>query len=352
MKGLNLKKGVTVIKNRNYRYILKIFALLTIFLFILNLFSSINAFYSGKTQVNNLQKEYYIKILRVKASDNVELKSLVCVNKSLMDEEDRSVPLVVVCHGMNGDFWSSKDLIFTFANAGFMVIAPEFRGHKSNAAPSTFGNLEPYDIISWLNYAEDNLEYVNSSDAGVLGHSMGGMFAAGAYIFESMGRGRFKALVDLSGAVNSTRAIENFISDPSILGNFQFTENMSQKNPINYINATFPRNVLIIHGTSDNIVNIQCSYDFYNALNPSGTRNDVKFYILKGAPHDIFFDDDSNIYFDSGRGINFDRAMFGIGESGRIPGSPATIKDLVNQAKAKIPWLIDRARWLDPDSSF
>jgi len=77
------------------------------------------------------------------------------------------------------------------------------------------------------------------------------------------------------------------------------------------------------------------------------THKNVSMHIFSD---DIFFDDDGNIYFDSGRGINFDRAMFGIGESGRIPGSPATIKDLVNQAKAKIPWLIDRARWLDPDS--
>ncbi|MHA1819870.1 MAG: alpha/beta hydrolase family protein, partial [Promethearchaeota archaeon] len=290
MKGLNLKNGVTVIKNRNYRYILKIFALLTIFLFILNLFSSINAFYSGKTQVNNLQKEYYIKILRVKASDNVELKSLVCVNKSLMDEEDRSVPLVVVCHGMNGDFWSSKDLIFTFAKAGFMVIAPEFRGHKSNRAPSTLGLKEPGDIIDILDYAEKEFKFVDTNKSAIFGISMGGLYATSAYILESKemgGKGRFKALVDAGGPVNISRAVDYYLNNRDMFGDVALLENISQKNPIKYVNATFPTNVMLWQGDDDKVVPFNCSLDFYHALDPDGTRNgtDIVFYELHGLGH-------------------------------------------------------------------
>ena len=77
------------------------------------------------------------------------------------------------------------------------------------------------------------------------------------------------------------------------------------------------------------------------------THKNVAMHIFKD---DLYCDNNGNIYFDSQRQINFDRAMFGTGESGKIPGSPSTIRELINQAMERIPFLFDRAKWLNPQN--
>ncbi|MBD3350445.1 MAG: alpha/beta fold hydrolase [Candidatus Lokiarchaeota archaeon] len=251
---------------------------------------SIAYFTMGARKVDENESEISMQILRNYADDGVQLKSLLYVTPDNEQKTDHSVPLIICSHGMNDNFWFCEDLCYTLAKRGYAVICPEHRGHKSNSAPSTFGNLEPYDIIGWLDYSEENLDYINVSNSGILGHSMGGLFAAGAYIFESLGEGRFKALVSLAGALNATRALDFFVSNPSILGQLTFTDNMTEKNPINYVTSEFPKNVLMYHGTADTIVDIRCTYDFYGELDPEGTRTDVEFHELEGAPHEIFYD--------------------------------------------------------------
>ena len=58
----------------------------------------------------------------------------------------------------------------------------------------------------------------------------------------------------------------------------------------------------------------------------------------------IFEDDfcciNNKIYIDSEKRINFDRGMLGM-ETGRIPGSPTTIKGLLEEVKNKIRWILD-----------
>ena len=230
-----------------------------------------------------------IEILRMRAGDGVLLKALLLTSPDAKNGPTNSTPLIICCHGMNADFWFLEDAYYTFVKNGYAVLAPEFRGHKSNPAPATYGNMEPYDILRWLNYAEDNFDFINITQSGILGHSMGGMFAASAYIKESLGRGRLKALVDLSGAVNITRALMFFTSNPNVLGTLRFNSNMTEKNPINYVNQTFPENVYIAHGADDTIVDYNCSVDFANALDPDGSRSDVVFYTKYTSSHELFY---------------------------------------------------------------
>lgn len=230
-----------------------------------------------------------VEILRTKASDGVSLKALFLTPKGASESGTNSTPLIICCHGMNANFWFLEDGYLTLVKNGYAVLAPEFRGHKSNPAPSTYGNKEPYDILTWLNYAEDNFDFINITQSGILGHSMGGMFATSAYIKESLNRGRLKALVDLSGAVNISRAINYFTSNPNVLGTLEFNSNMTLKNPINYVNETFPENVYISHGTGDTIVDYNCSVDFINLLDPTRSRSDVVFYTLETRSHELFY---------------------------------------------------------------
>ncbi|MHA1340090.1 MAG: alpha/beta hydrolase family protein [Promethearchaeota archaeon] len=246
-------------------------------------------YYTNAVQVaDQARSDTFIKLERYIASDGVELKFLILASPEDALKTDHSIPLVICSHGMNADFWFMKDFYYTLTKLGYAVVAPEFRGHRSNSAPTTYGNKEPYDILEIVDYVEHNYEFINSTNIGIVGHSMGGLFSAGAYIFESLGKKRFKTFVDLSGAVNATRAVEHFLTDPTMLGELQFLANMTKKNPINYVNSTFPRNIYIIHGEYDNIVGKECSLDFYNALNPYGNRTDVKFELISTSNHEIY----------------------------------------------------------------
>ena len=77
------------------------------------------------------------------------------------------------------------------------------------------------------------------------------------------------------------------------------------------------------------------------------THKKVEMHIFSD---NLCWDQHGNIYFDSQRPINFDRAMFGAGGSGKILGSPSTIRDLINQAMNKIPFLFNKAEWLNPQN--
>ncbi len=188
---------------------------------------------------------------------------------------------------MSDDYLTAFRTYRTFLNLGYAVLSPEFRGHGSNRESSTLGWKEPYDILDWLNYLEANNKVVNTSNSGIMGHSMGGMYATLAYIYESKAQGRLKALVEQSGVVNLTREIEFLASSTGPIGDIPFARYQEEKSPVNHVNSTFPNNVLIIHGDKDTIVDYQCGVDLYNAIDPNGTRADVEFITMHGEDHSI-----------------------------------------------------------------
>ncbi len=272
----------------------KLFRLISILLCIIFLtgtvyYSSIAMSNYNKMEVMRKEAEdrFSIEVLRIRAYDNTEIKALLYINASHKDLTNRSVPLIIGCHGMSDNYLTAFRTYRTFLSLGYAVLSPEFRGHGSNRESSTLGWKEPYDILDWLNYLEANNKIVNTSNAGIMGHSMGGMYATLAYIYESKAQGRFKALVEQSGVVNLTREIEFLASSTEPIGDIPFARYQEEKSPVNHANSTFPKNVLIIHGNKDTIVDYQCGVDFYNVIDPSGTRDDVEFITMQGHDHSI-----------------------------------------------------------------
>ena len=240
-----------------------------------------------QTTIRDAESRFSVEVLRIKAWDNTEIKALLYINASHKDYTNRSIPLIIGCHGMSDDYTTAFRTYRTFLSLGYAVLAPEFRGHGSNRESSTLGWKEPYDILDWLNFLETNNKVVNTSNSGIMGHSMGGMYATLAYIYEFKDQGRFKALVEQSGVVNLTREIEFLASNTDPIGDIPFARYQEEKSPVNHVNATFPNNVLIIHGDKDTIVDYQCGVDFYKVLDPAQTRSDVEFITMQGMDHTI-----------------------------------------------------------------
>ncbi|MHA1732439.1 MAG: alpha/beta hydrolase family protein [Promethearchaeota archaeon] len=236
---------------------------------------------------------YGVEIVRRTSRDGVALKGLLFYDPDLISGPADSVPLVFFVHGMSADYLAMRGAHYTFVKAGYAVFAPENRGHGSNGAPSTLGYEEPGDILDWLDFIDERYPAVNASAAAIWGHSMGAQYALMAYVLESRGAGRFKCVVAGSGPVNLTREVAFLTNNYHSLGSNSLTDHLEEKNPINYVNATFPRNVMVLHGTADSIVDYRCSVDLLEAIDPleltdpNRSRDDVEFYSLDGQGHGI-----------------------------------------------------------------
>ena len=262
--------------------------------FVYFLILTTNSYFTGVSEADAFKKEVRIEMVSITASDGAQINSFFLVSHENWEKTDHSVPLVIGCHGMGGGPLSHmKDLAYTLVKRGFAVLLPEDRGHEASDVPTTFGSKEPGDIIGLIDYieTEDKFNCVNVSNSGVIGTSLGGLMGMSTYIFESLGKGRLKAIAIGAGPVNVTRAIELYTKTPDALGDNPFLGNLTgfegDKNPINYINATFPSNVLIRHGTADTTVDFNCSTDFMAILDPDGTRPDIEFHIKYGAGHEV-----------------------------------------------------------------
>ncbi|HMF34045.1 MAG TPA: alpha/beta fold hydrolase [Candidatus Lokiarchaeia archaeon] len=243
------------------------------------------AYVSQANAVQDAQANLFMELVHTTASDGTPLKGILMASPDAWAKQDHSVPFIILCHGMSGSMYELLDLQYSLVQAGYVTLNIEFRGHSSNPAPSTLGTAEPWDILTFFNWVEQNVPCVNVSQSGIFGASMGGLYATLAYIFESQGRGRFKALVDLYGPNNITREVDFLTNNPNALGDLAFTGNLTGKNPVNYVNSTWPVNVLVAHGTADTTVSYNCSVDFVNKLDPTHTRSDVKFITVAGAGH-------------------------------------------------------------------
>jgi pimeloyl-ACP methyl ester carboxylesterase len=278
-----------MVSERVCRFLALVFCVLTGSATIYYSVSAYSNYQTATEDVADLQDTMHFSLIRTTAADGTPLKALLTIQPDLLARTDHSVPLMIIHHGMSSSYFDFSTLQYTFAKRGYAVVSPEGRGHGSNPAPSTLGYLEPYDILTWLDYVEDNFPAVNVSASGLFAHSMGAMFATSAYVYESMGQGRFKGLVAVSGPLNVTREYAYLSNKPEALGDIPFVSFNAEKNPVNYMNSTFPSNFLLFHGTQDEIVDYRCTTDAVAVLDPTGTRNgtDMAFFPIQGGHHNI-----------------------------------------------------------------
>lgn len=251
---------------------------------------SVAFFYYRQSEQNltSIRADIHLEVVRIyNIEDGTPLKAIFMIDRELYSWQNHSAPLIVLCHGMVKDYLQLRDLGATLVAYGYGVLLLEARGHGSNPAPSSLAYFETSDILLFLDYMERREKSVDVSNAGIYGQSMGGLYATMAYITESQGQGRFQALVETAGPINLTREINFMISNPSTFGSVEFLANTAEKDPINFVNQSFPSNILMMHDRTDPVVDYQCAVEFYTQIDPLGTRTDVEFISLDGFGHSI-----------------------------------------------------------------
>lgn len=212
-------------------------------------------------------------------SDDFEIDGLLTY--PLHYEEGRQYPLLVEVHGGPMGVYSENFLgnihfypFPAFAEAGFMILRPNFRGSSGYGKDFRIANYNDWggkdldDILTGIDtLIEKNM--VDSERIGIMGASYGGFMTAWAVSQTD----RFKAASMAAGLYNlvsftGTTDIPEYL--PDYFGLFHLNPKLYQnRSPIYHVqNITTP--CLIEHGTADKRVPISQAYEMYHALQYAG----------------------------------------------------------------------------------
>lgn len=195
---------------------------------------------------------------------------------------------IIVCHGWPGNKDDMRGLADALADAGFNVLAFDFRNWgESDGGPVTLGYREARDVIGAV-------EFVCGAHAGrpprvgVFGLSMGAaaslLAAASCPAIEAVVADSSYTRLDraVSGAFRSSwgPAAPAFYVLTWWLGERLIGTAMPDVSPIGAIERISPRPVLIIHGTSDRLIDVREAHALY------GTSGHPKaLWLVEGAEH-------------------------------------------------------------------
>jgi uncharacterized protein len=143
---------------------------------------------------------------------------------------DNPCPAVVVAHGIGGSKSMMSNLGLELAKKGFIVLCLDLIGHGQSEGTVSQGIDEiDFGVSAATRYLEIQT-YVNSSEIGLVGHSLGG----GAIRAEAAQNSNVRAIVLIAGGLGTE----------------------VQRPGYGVLNATHPKNLLVIVGKYDVLFNI------------------------------------------------------------------------------------------------
>lgn len=224
----------------------------------------------------NIQMERF----EVMMDDGVHIKGLSYVNESQLELKDKSVPTILLIHGINGRKENFKNKIFNLVHRGYAVFSVEQRGHGESEGLSGFIGKEPYDMIEVINYISENYPFADTSKLGLLCFSFGGGIGL---VLQALDERVHCAVV--YHPLSSLEHITDEIPFETLIGRTRAIEDL------NVIDDAFKvctpentLNTLLIQGSADKIINPQDTYDLYAQLN-GASRTDVSLEVREGVSH-------------------------------------------------------------------
>ncbi len=171
--------------------------------------------------------------------------------------------------------------IAQFASLGFIVFAPYYRGNRGGEGRDELAGEDRYDAV---NSVELLKEIANTEHVHLFGFSRGGLMA----LWTAILRNDIKSVVTWAGVTNVTsmyfERIDMRRTLKRIIGGSPNTEQekYDERTPlfkVNMINAP----VLIIHGTDDENVSINQSYELEQKL--MDEKKQVETWYASGLSH-------------------------------------------------------------------
>jgi dipeptidyl aminopeptidase/acylaminoacyl peptidase len=253
------------------------------------------------SQYSTLSAEqiYPIKEYSYQARDGLTIPTLLTY-PTLGTTVGKNLPAIMMPHGGPESYdridynWLSQ----YFANRGFLVIQPQFRGSKGFGIDhilkgrGEWGRKMQDDLTDAVTALSDE-GVIDHNNVCIVGWSYGGYAAlAGATYTPDL----YKCAISINGVSDVEEMLDeekdNYGSDSEILSYWKevinknkLSENFLQKiSPINYVeNIKIP--VLIIHGTRDKVVPLSQSEDFFDKMEDAD--KEVIYLELKDVGHSI-----------------------------------------------------------------
>lgn len=185
-----------------------------------------------------------------------------------LKENKGKVPTIILYHGWSSNKEAQRLRGFILANLGFQVIIPDAIHHGERNMLDNFDEEQTVQYF-WPTIMK-NMEEVNkimdysiehyNADAdrfGVTGHSMGGFTAAGVFTHNK----HIKTVVVLNGSFNWHGANEIFKKYLGLEG-----DTTNPLDPMMNQELLIDRPILLLHGASDSVVNIESQRVFYKKI--------------------------------------------------------------------------------------
>lgn len=173
------------------------------------------------------------------------------------------------------------------AQNGYLVVAVDGRGtgmRGTNFKKVTYLQLGKYEVEDQIASAKAlaKLPYVDASRIGIWGWSYGGYMSSNV-LFK--GNDVFKMAIAVAPVTNwrfyDTVYTERFMRTPQ-----ENAQGYDDNSPINHVDKFEKGNLLLVHGTADDNVHVQNTYELAEALTQANKQFDMMIYTDKN--HGIY----------------------------------------------------------------
>lgn len=197
-------------------------------------------------------------------------------------QPDKKYPVIVNQYsGPNSqevtDSWST-DWLWFLAGQGYIVVSVDPRGTAARGEDFRkctylqLGKVESDDLIETARYLQ-SLDYVDAEHIGIWGWSYGGFTTA---LCMARGNGIFAAGVSVA-PVTSWRYYDTVYTERFMRTPRDNPDGYDDNSPVSHA-AGMKGDYLLIHGTADDNVHVQHSFEFSEALVQAGFQFDMQIY--------------------------------------------------------------------------
>jgi len=234
-----------------------------------------------------LNKKEFFKI----QTDNTELDAWII--KPTNFDENKKYPVMMFVYGGPGskevlDKWEGNDFLWhqCLSQNGIIIVSVDNRGTGGKGASFrkiTYKNLGKYETIDIIEAAKflSKFNYVDEKRIGIQGWSYGGYLS-------SLAITKGSSIFDLSVAiapVTNWRFYDNIYTERYMSKPVLNSDGYDQNSPINFVSSLSGK-YLLVHGTADDNVHVQNTYEMVSAL--VNENKDFELFIYPDRNHGIY----------------------------------------------------------------
>lgn len=192
------------------------------------------------------------------------------------------LPALLYCRGGRGKFGRVKiEWLEQFAQEGYIVFAPCYRGNEGGEGKDEFGGADQEDVLSAYGFLQ-SLPFVDSQQISVMGFSRGAINATQLAVQANVHRLiLWSGVADLAQTYRERNDLQRMLR--KVVGGTPAKNSIAyQKRSPVALADQLKCPVLIIHGTEDHFVPIQHGLTMYQRLKELGIQVDMHTYEGEG----------------------------------------------------------------------